>query len=384
MNQGWNQQLLEQIAHKFEKYKIVHIDLAVDRTNEQKDYCGDFLFVLSASSSLANVDIRLDKNTKDPINLVLNTSINTIFEKFFVTNTAQAGAWVDLFVGINCKLERMISAAAGGGGGTEYADGAARGSAIGTLVMGDDGTNIQSVKVDADGHLQADILSGGTSGQQYADGAARGTATGNLAMGDDGTNIQSVKVDTDGHVQVDVLSGGGGGGIQYADGAARGTATGNLAMCDDGTNIQSVKGDTDGHLQVDVLSGGGGGARTISESWGSEQTIINAAAVTTGTLSSDVDLKTNGYEGAVVTISATFSTTDDLDIEVLNSNDGSAYDDLTYGMFAIRMPHTDSATKQMSFVIKDLAHFKLNVKRSGATDTITVTAKAMPWRYQSA
>lgn len=33
----------------------------------------------------------------------------------------------------------------GGGGGTQYADGAARGTATGTLVMGDDGTNIQSI-----------------------------------------------------------------------------------------------------------------------------------------------------------------------------------------------------------------------------------------------
>lgn len=56
---------------------------------------------------------------------------------------------------------------------------------------------------------------------------------------------------------------------------------------------------------------------TISKSWGTESTIINAASVTTGTLSSAVDLKTNGYEGAVITISAAFSTTDDLDIEVL-------------------------------------------------------------------
>ncbi|MFA6097551.1 MAG: hypothetical protein WC788_08080 [Candidatus Paceibacterota bacterium] len=46
----------------------------------------------------------------------------------------------------------------GAGAGTQYADGAVRGSATGTLMMGDDATNIQSIKVDADGHLQIDIL----------------------------------------------------------------------------------------------------------------------------------------------------------------------------------------------------------------------------------
>lgn len=49
-------------------------------------------------------------------------------------------------------------------------------------------------------------VTGGTSGTQYADGDARGTATGTLAMGDDGTNIQSVHVDSSGDLQIDVLS----------------------------------------------------------------------------------------------------------------------------------------------------------------------------------
>jgi len=44
------------------------------------------------------------------------------------------------------------------GGGTQYADGAVRGTATGILVMGDDGTNIQSIKVDSSGDLQVDVL----------------------------------------------------------------------------------------------------------------------------------------------------------------------------------------------------------------------------------
>lgn len=111
---------------------------------------------------------------------------------------------------------------------------------------------------------------------------------------------------------------------------------------------------------------------------------MNAVAVTTGSYSSDVDLETNGYEGGHITISAAFSTTDDLVIEVEASLDGSNYDSDTYGLLSFTMPHTDSATKQISFVIKDVAHFRLYCKRSGSTDTITVTAKVQPWRWQSA
>lgn len=54
--------------------------------------------------------------------------------------------------------------------------------------------------------LDVNIKSGASSGTQYADGAARGTATGTLAMGDDGTNIQSIKVDSSWELQVDILS----------------------------------------------------------------------------------------------------------------------------------------------------------------------------------
>lgn len=50
-----------------------------------------------------------------------------------------------------------------GGGGTEYADGTARGTATGTLAMGDDGTNIQSLSCDNTGKLNINISSPGTS-----------------------------------------------------------------------------------------------------------------------------------------------------------------------------------------------------------------------------
>lgn len=44
------------------------------------------------------------------------------------------------------------------GGGTQYNDGVARGSATGNLILGDDGTNLQSIHSDAAGDLQIDVL----------------------------------------------------------------------------------------------------------------------------------------------------------------------------------------------------------------------------------
>jgi hypothetical protein len=121
---------------------------------------------------------------------------------------------------------------------------------------------------------------------------------------------------------------------------------------------------------------------TISKSWATENTILNAASVTTGTFSSVVDLVTNGYEGAVVTVDADFpaSPTDDLIVEVYSSNDGTNFDDTP--IFSQQISNgTDP--NQITIVLKDLPQFKVLAKRSGSTDTITVTMKEKSWRWQS-
>lgn len=65
-----------------------------------------------------------------------------------------------------------------------------------------DGTDITQTG----GALDVNIASGSSAGTEYSDGDARGAATGGLIMGDDGTNIQSVAVDSSGDLQVDVKS----------------------------------------------------------------------------------------------------------------------------------------------------------------------------------
>jgi hypothetical protein len=52
---------------------------------------------------------------------------------------------------LDVTLRDTSGAAVAVGGGTQYADGAARGTATGTMMIGDDGTNVQSVKVDTSG-----------------------------------------------------------------------------------------------------------------------------------------------------------------------------------------------------------------------------------------
>lgn len=100
--------------------------------------------------------------------------------------------------------------------------------------------------VDADGHLQVDVLSGGGGGTQFDQGDALGaTPTGTLSLGKDGSsNAQALAVDTSGHLQVDVLTSAlPTGAATEATLATIDADTSALAGCVDGTE-----------LQVDVVS----------------------------------------------------------------------------------------------------------------------------------
>lgn len=92
------------------------------------------------------------------------------------------------------------------------------------------GANHQILDVaiyDAAGN-QITTFGGGT---QFADGAARGTATGTLAMGDDGTNIQSLSCDTTGKLNINNIS----GTISLPTGAATETSLAKLTLAQGST-----------------------------------------------------------------------------------------------------------------------------------------------------
>ena len=91
------------------------------------------------------------------------------------------------------------------GGGTQYTEGATQASPIGTAAMARTAANlVKSLKLDASDNLLVNVAAGGTAGQQYADGTARGTATGTLLMVDDGTLIQSALGTAAGVLKIDI------------------------------------------------------------------------------------------------------------------------------------------------------------------------------------
>ena len=93
---------------------------------------------VGSSVNLIRSDTPATQTTTDGDNVAQR---GTNYGAAYVQVVNSSGAFVDTF-----------------GGGTQYADGAVRGTATGTLAMGDDGTNIQSIKVDSAGELQVDVL----------------------------------------------------------------------------------------------------------------------------------------------------------------------------------------------------------------------------------
>jgi len=128
---------------------------------------------------------------------------------------------------------------------------------------------------------------------------------------------------------------------------------------------------------------------TINKNWAAQSQIEGSGdgyttlSGTTEEYSGDVDLETNGYEGAhvVVEIDYDATPTDEVKIKLYGSLDGTAYDDTP-----IWEMQGDKGTdpQQLSFIVKDLAHFRLGFEQTGSTDSHNVRAYVQCWNYASA
>ena len=128
---------------------------------------------------------------------------------------------------------------------------------------------------------------------------------------------------------------------------------------------------------------------TIKKNWASQSQIegtgdgYTTLSGTTEEYSADVDLETNGYEGAHVTVEIDYDATptDEVKIKLYGSLDGSNYDDTP-----IWEMQADKSVdpQQLSFIVKDLAHFRLGFQQTGSTDSHNVRAYVQPWNYITA
>ncbi len=128
---------------------------------------------------------------------------------------------------------------------------------------------------------------------------------------------------------------------------------------------------------------------TIKKNWASQSQIegtgdgYTTLSGTTEEYSADVDMETNGYEGAHVTVEIDYDATptDEVKIKLYGSLDGSNYDDTP-----IWEMQADKGVdpQQLSFIIKDLAHFRLGFQQTGSTNSHNARAYVQPWNYITA
>jgi len=106
---GWEERLADQVRSHWENYLVRRIPLDTARVNDLLALAGEFIFVVKASSASALLSVRLNQVRNDPLDLEDGVLIQTIFAQLYLTNTAQAGEWLDLIVGQNFNYEKKES-----------------------------------------------------------------------------------------------------------------------------------------------------------------------------------------------------------------------------------------------------------------------------------
>lgn len=98
-------------------------------------------------------------------------------------------------------------------------------------------------------------------------------------------------------------------------------------------------------------------------------------------LSADVDLETNGYEGAIFYLEHDSSgTTDNIVFGVFSSVDGTDFADNPD--FEIEFDATAGTdTQEPGIIVMDLQHLKVGVRTTGTTNTFDYRIRWDAWRW---
>ncbi|MCJ7497037.1 MAG: hypothetical protein MUO78_02730 [candidate division Zixibacteria bacterium] len=102
----------------------------------------------------------------------------------------------------------------------------------------------------------------------------------------------------------------------------------------------------------------------------------------------DVDLETHGNQGGQVLVETMLNYGDrsqgdpvapnDLIVDVFASLDGTVYDNVPYMHFVLSQERKNPA-KQFSFIVMDLAHFRIGLKTTGTEDTFDYRITHQVW-----
>lgn len=285
----------------------------------------------------------------------------------------------------------------GGGGSTTIADGVSS-SILATVFDLTNSNPLAAQIVDASGNA---ITSFG-GGTQYADGAARGTATGTLAMVDDGTLIQSAKGDTDGTLNnnttklagtaIDTNSGNKSAGTQrmvlatdqpnlttplnvnVSQMAGTTPSSGNGAT-DSGTQRVTISNDSTGQIQItdgtnkaNILKSDGTAAgqnSLLTSSSFMEKAALSTASVTNNDLQASLDV--SNYAWFSIQITGTWTGT----VTFQGSNDNSNFNSVSVRDVSSGSAFSTTTTSNGTFSAPTQFRYLRVRVTTGGTGTVT-------------
>ena len=115
---SWDERLDDQIRRRWENYLKRRIDLSIARVNQSFVMAGEGFIVQAVSNSTITATVRFNREMNDDLDLVDGLQIETLFGEFFITNTAQAGEWIDIIIAVDFSYKKTGQGTGGGGGGT--------------------------------------------------------------------------------------------------------------------------------------------------------------------------------------------------------------------------------------------------------------------------
>lgn len=125
---------------------------------------------------------------------------------------------------------------------------------------------------------------------------------------------------------------------------------------------------------------------TAIKSWGTATTPHSAVTLGTTqgeTVSDAIDNVTGGYFGNQIRVDVTWhaSATVNVMASIYASTDNSNFDDVPFQ--SVECSVSANTTKQLTFMVRDLAYFKIGIKHTAnESNAAVVTVTQRPWRLE--
>lgn len=115
---SFESRLSNHCREKWSNYERLRIDLATPRNYQKFDIAGEFIEVERASDTTAAAELILDFTNRAVINISERRIVETVFNRFYISNAAQADKWLDLLIGRNFRSWGYGTGTGTGGGTT--------------------------------------------------------------------------------------------------------------------------------------------------------------------------------------------------------------------------------------------------------------------------